>query len=341
MIWLALRLALHNRLRLVLTLLGVIFSSYLTLTEVALYVGMMENATSLMRHADADIWIASKGIRNFDFAKLFPASRLKSLSDDAEVLWVRPILLTWGFLKLPDGSQEQVEIVGYDPKYSVGGPWEMVQGTAASVGDGPDIILDESSRQRLGPLRLGSTWELNDQRVHLVGLSRSVRTFTTAPMVFTSYSFAQKVANDIDRENGTAFAAIKLRHPEDLQRVLERLRRALPENEVLSSDAFVRRTIMYWTAETGMGAAFCLTAILGLIVGGGVIGQTVFANTMEHLGELATLKAMGATNANLDTLIISQAAFDASVGYFIGVALVFLSEPTLSVTGFPLRCVGN
>lgn len=55
MIWLALRLSLHNRTRLAVTLVGVIFSSYLTLTEVALYIGMMENATAVIRHAGADL----------------------------------------------------------------------------------------------------------------------------------------------------------------------------------------------------------------------------------------------------------------------------------------------
>src|SRR5258708_39664138 len=57
MIWLALRMSLHNRTRLAVTLVGVIFSSYLTLTEVALYIGMMKNATAVIRHAGADLWV--------------------------------------------------------------------------------------------------------------------------------------------------------------------------------------------------------------------------------------------------------------------------------------------
>jgi len=48
-------------------------------------------------------------------------------------------------------------------------------------------------------------------------------------------------------------------------------------------------------------------------VGAGTIGQTVFANAMEHLGEFATLKAMGATARDLNTIILAQAAIDASV----------------------------
>jgi len=150
MIWLALRLVLHNSTRLIVTLVAVIFSAYLTLTEVALYIGMMENATSVIRHSGADLWIASKGIQNFDFPKLFSEDRVKQVLGLPDVLWAKQIILTWGFLKLADGAQEQVEIIGYEPLSGIGGPWAMEKGDAPNAGDGPYMIVDESSRQRLG-----------------------------------------------------------------------------------------------------------------------------------------------------------------------------------------------
>lgn len=121
MIWLATRLAFHDRARLLVTLFGVLFSVYLTLTETALYIGMMENATSIIRHSGADLWAASKGVQNFDFAKPFPDDRLNAVKGRQDLLWVKPISLSWGYLKLPDGAQELVEIIGYDPAAPVGG----------------------------------------------------------------------------------------------------------------------------------------------------------------------------------------------------------------------------
>jgi len=148
---------LHNRIRLAVTLVGVIFSSYLTLTEVALYIGMMENATAVIRHSGADLWVTSKGIRNFDFAKPFPEDRVKQVLALRDVLWARPIMLTWGFLKLASGAQEQVEIVGYDPLSLVGAPWEMANGSARDVRGGP---LHHSGRELLAACRRSSNWKL-------------------------------------------------------------------------------------------------------------------------------------------------------------------------------------
>ena len=336
MIWLATRLAFHNRTRLLVTLFGVVFSAYLTLTETALYIGMMENATSILRHSGADLWVASKGIQNFDFAKTFPDERAKALQRYQDVLWAKPIMLNWGFLKLPDGAQELVEIIGYDPDAAVGGPWEMASGAAGDVGGGANMIVDESARQRLGDLRLGSLWELNDHPVRLVGLSRSAKTFTTAPIVFTSYGLAQEMTPNASRRAYAAYIAVKLRNPQDAERFAETIRRELKDNEVLTTKAFVERTVLYWTVQTGMGAAFCLTALLGLVVGAGIIGQTVFANTMEHLGEFATLKAMGATRRDLNTVILVQAALDAAMGFGVAVPLALLSKSPLEKTGVTL-----
>jgi putative ABC transport system permease protein len=280
--------------------------------------------------------VASKGVQNFDFAKPFPDERLKLIHGRAELSWAKPISLSWGFLKLPDGAQELVEIIGYDPAAPVGGPWDMASGAPGDVGGGANMIVDESAAQRLGKLRLGSLWELNDRSIKLVGVSRSAKTFTTAPIVFTSYVLAQDMTPDVSRQATAAYIAIKLRNPADVERVAKALRHDLPDNEILTTSAFVERTILYWTVQTGMGAAFCLTAVLGLVVGAGTIGQTVFANTMEHLGEFATLKAMGATARDLNTIILAQAAIDASVGFWIAVPLALLSKAPLEKTGVTL-----
>ncbi|WP_454634800.1 ABC transporter permease [Bradyrhizobium cenepequi] len=336
MIWLATRLAFHNRVRFLVTLVGVVFSVYLTLTETALYIGMMANATSIIRHSGADLWVASKGVQNFDFAKPFRDDSARLLQNRKEILWAKPISLSWGYLTLPDGSQELVQIIGYDPKAPVGGPWQMASGAAGDIDGGSKMIVDESAAQRLGELRLGSRWELNDRAITLVGLSREAKTFTTAPIVFISYDLAQAMTPDILHRSSAAYIAIKLRDIDRIEAVAETLRRDLRENEILATAEFVKRTVTYWTVQTGLGAAYCLTALLGFLVGAGVIGQTVFANTMEHLGEFATLKAMGATSGDLNTVIFAQAAIDAGIGFVIAVPLALLSQAPFENMGITL-----
>ena len=49
----------------------------------------------------------------------------------------------------------------------------------------------------------------------------------------------------------------------------------------------------YWIESTGLGLTMFLTVSLGGLVGVIVVAQTLYASTTEHLGEFATVKAIG------------------------------------------------
>lgn len=161
MLWLAFKILFQERGRLAVTLVGIVFSTVLTLMEVAIYFGMMGNATGVVRHADADVWVMSKNVPNFDFSQPFPANRINQVRAFDEVLWAEKIHVWFGFIKLHDGRREQAEVIGFNPDTGVGGPWKMAMGTPADVKGGRYIIMDESSAQRLGTLTPGSLWEIN------------------------------------------------------------------------------------------------------------------------------------------------------------------------------------
>ena len=77
-------------------------------------------------------------------------------------------------------------------------------------------------------------------------------------------------------------------------------------------------TQVYWMFSTGAGIAVLLAAVLGLVVGVVVVAQTIYATTVDHIREYGTLKAMGATNRYLYTVIIQQAVISALIGYTLG-----------------------
>jgi putative ABC transport system permease protein len=333
--WLARKTLMYKKGRFAITVMGITFSAVLALNQVALYLGMMGNATGLILHADADIWVTSKNIQNLDFANLFPERRINQVNALPEVLWAKRLILTWGFLKLADGAREQVQIVGFDPESGVGAPWSMVEGSPADVQGGRYMILDRSSSPRLGPLTVGSVWELNETRFKLVGLSNGIRTFTTAPFVFVSYDQAQALAGAAGADQ-TAFIVGKLREPANADRVVEILRAALRDNDVYTGRDFIVKTAQYWTVQTGIGMALFLTALLGLMVGGAVVGQTVYASTVEHSREFGTLKAIGARNSDLYKVILGQAGINAVIGFTLGSVIVVLLRNAMEQFGVSL-----
>jgi putative ABC transport system permease protein len=340
MLWLSFRMLLQERGRLIITLVGIVFSTVLTLIEVAIYLGMMGNATAVVRHTDADIWVVSQNVPNFDFSQPFPAYRINRIRALDEVLWAEKIHVWFAFLKLADGRREQAQVIGFNPDSGIGGPWSMVKGVPADVKGGNYIIMDQSSQQRLGRLEPGSMWELNlfrEQSFKLVALSREALSFTTIPVIFTSYNVIEQNLMGTDFEGQTSFIVVKLKDPARILQVVQSLCSALPDNDVYTKQEFINRTVNYWTIQTGMGMAFFLTAILAVLIGGAIVGQTIYASTMEHLRDFGTLKAMGAHNSDINLVILTQAAVSAALGFAIGVAVTFASRGGIESAGVSMQ----
>lgn len=336
MIRLAVKTMFHEKGRFIITLIGITFSTILVLTQVGIYLGMMGSATAIIRNVDADIWVASKNIQNFDFANPFPEVRINKLKSLPEVAWTEKIILTWGFIKLQNGGQEQVQIVGFNPDSGIGAPWNMVEGKPYDVKGGSYMILDKTSEQRLGELKVGTVWELSEKRFKLVGLSNGIKSFTTSPMVFMTYNQTRLLNSGMVHGAQTSFIVAKLKDPSKAMEVAKRLRETMKDNDVFTKSEFIKKTVMYWTVQTGMGMGFFLTAILGLIVGGSIVGQTIYANTMEHLKEFGTLKALGAKNSDIYKVIFSQAAVNAVLGYLIGALFILFAKDGIEKSGVPL-----
>lgn len=341
MLWLAFRMLFQERGSLIITLVGIVFSTVLTLIEVGIYLGMMGNATSVVRHTDADIWVVSKNVPNFDFTQPFPAYRINRVRALDDVLWAEKIHVWFSFLKLADGRREQIQMIGFNPDSGIGGPWAMAAGTPADVKGGHYIIMDQSSRQRLGKLELGSIWEINllnkEQSFKLVGLSREALSFTTIPVVFTSYNEVEQSLMGTDFEGNTSFVVVKLKDPSRVAQVVQSLRAALPNNDVYTRQEFIDRTVNYWTIQTGIGLAFFLTAVLAVLIGGAIVGQTIYAGTIEHLRDYGTLKAMGAQNSDINLVILTQAAVSAALGFAIGVIVTLASRGGIETAGVSMQ----
>jgi putative ABC transport system permease protein len=75
---------------------------------------------------------------------------------------------------------------------------------------------------------------------------------------------------------------------------------------------------------TGAGLALLVAAVMGLLVGAIVVGQTLYATTIDHLGEFGTLRAMGASAQFIRGVIYRQAILSAVLGYAVGLPLVLL-----------------
>ena len=321
----ALRFILYDKTRSVITLLGVVFAVSLIFAQVGIYLGLMETSSVIIDNAPGDIWITSKNSRNFDFSQAIPEYIFYQAQEVEGVEWAEKLIVVWGLLKQHEGGIEQVEIVGFNPDTGIGGPQAMMIGNVADLKNGYFAIVDRSAMSKLGSLSVGDYRDVNYRRLQITGISEGVKSFTTAPILFTSYRVAQILAWLLGPDN-TVFVIVKTAAGYPVSAVIQNLKEKVTGVDVYSKEAFSRKTRLYWTIETGVGFSFLITILISFFIGLLVVAQTIYNSTVEHLQEFGTLKALGAENSEVYRIIFWQAGIFALAGYLLALTVTLLSQ---------------
>src|SRR5215813_11005932 len=82
----------HDRLRLVATIIGIVFSIVLVTVQMGLYLGFGHMVTTMIEHAPADLWVMPQGTKCFEDPSLlderqrFRALAVKGVADATPVV---------------------------------------------------------------------------------------------------------------------------------------------------------------------------------------------------------------------------------------------------------------
>ena len=319
MISLAQRNLLHDKVRLTVTLTGIVFAVVLIVIELGLYVGFTQTTSCLIDHSGADLWVTSKHVPYLELGTPFNERKLYQVKAVSGVADAEKFINSWTRWNRLDGAQETVQVVGFNPDADLGGPWNVVEGSIRDLKTPDGVMVDEVYKKKLGVSRIGEVFEINGHRARVVGFTRGIRAFTTDPYVFTSFRHAQDYAPL--RDDQTTYILVKTEPGANVDEVRTNILARVKDVDVLTSAEFSRTTQRYWTLTTGAGIAILLAAVLGLIVGFVVVAQTIYATTMDHLKEFGTLKAMGAPNSYVYKVILIQAAVGGVIGYALGMII--------------------
>ncbi len=320
---LARKILLHDRTKFLVAAAGVSVSVLLVLVQVGLYFGFMENASTLIDHARADLWVTGEGNENFDFAGAIDERAVYRVASTPGVLRAEPMLLAFGQFKLRTGGTQGVQVVGLPRGARLLGPWNLVEGDAGRMAEADGLVLDRTEFGKLLIDRLGDRAEISGVRAQVVGLTHGIRSFTTSPFIFTNLASARAYSRLDDRQ--ITYVLVEAQPGTDLRALKTRLS-ALPHLETFTTPEMSARARGYWSSRTGVGAGFFTTALMGVIVGLVIVGQILYNGTLEHIREYGTLKAMGVRNRAVVGVILLQAMISALLGIAVGGALAFAAR---------------
>ncbi len=331
---LAFRNLFHDRIRLAVTLVGILFSIVLVAVQLGLYLGARSMIINMIERADGDLWIMAYGTKNFEEGQPVDVRERYAALSTPGVARAVPLIVSFADWRKPQGGSTLVVIIGTDAEDRGLVPWNVVEGNVTALGAGDAVIIDQSYLTDLGIKGVGDTAEISNQRVRVTGLTEGIRSFTVSPYVFTTLTRARTLLGmPADR---LTYVLVKLQPGADPEVVRAGIRDKSPNTEVLTKAEFRQRSLNHWLFATGAGIALIGGAILGLVVGTVIVAQTLYSSTKDHLNEFATLRALGSSSGYIHRVILAQAGLSAVLGYTLGMGIALTIAVLSERTALPI-----
>lgn len=313
----------HDRLKFLGTVSGVLFAVLLGVQQLGVLFGLLSKNTMFVENAGADLWIAPPGTRLFQGGQSLPEATLQAARGTPGVARAEPLLVVGGQLRKPGGGTEPITVIGVRLPGMLGGPWNVIAGSAESIGAADTMVFEDSLREKYGGLNLHSEREVNGHRVHVGGFTWGLQPFGPA-YAFAELELARKLGK-VEADQ-TSFVLIRLEPGANPQRVATSLRSQLPGTTVLTASEY-KASIQNTLLREQLGISFGTSTSFGLLIGFVIVALSMFSSVIDNQRELGTLKALGWTNGDLARMLLVQSVVYAAAGSLAGLGLVsFIAE---------------
>ncbi|MEH2560133.1 putative ABC transport system permease protein [Bradyrhizobium algeriense] len=314
--------------------LGLVFTTFIMTQQPAMFFGLVKRSYGFVSDAAlADIWVMDPMVRYIDDIKPLSDTTVARVRGVEGVGWAVPIYKGTTRVRLADGNFQNSVLIGLDDTTLIGGPPIILSGKLADLRRADGVIVSaDGANNRFArpsprsseppiPLMIGDVIEMNERRAVVVGISEATTTNMGVPTIYTTYSRAKSY---VPSERKTlSFVLVKAKAGTEVGLVISNIRHWTGLAAV-TREQFEQMTLWYVIQNTPAFTLFGLSAIIGFGVGGLIAGQTFYNFTLENLRYFGVMKAMGATNRTLLTMIMAQALVAGAIGYGLGVGLISL-----------------
>lgn len=321
----------HQKIRLLVAVLGVAFSIILIFTQLGLRAMLFDGVTLLPENLNGDLYLLSTYAEEMDDSSfpsvyLYQADAIDGVADARPLYigtgrWVDPELLEPSATATPVESS-YMQILAFNPNKPVFKISEINQQLDLLAVPG-GILYDRLAKSDLGnvPQMIAEQGVvssiLNNRRVTVMGLFDLGSTFFFEGVaVMSDWNYGQmKGAKELDK---VTVGVLSLEPGADPQAVMERIQQTLSKDLKVLTPAELAQGEKDYVAGWAQGKVLNFGAVIGFIVGIIVVYQVIYTDVSEHLPEYATLKAMGYKDRDLSLVVLQECLILSIMGFIPG-----------------------
>lgn len=316
---------------------GIMFAVGLVTIQTGLQSGFSRSSSLLIDQAQADLWVASEQMQHLGLTLPLDYEQVAAARQVAGVQRAEAVIIRGALWQQESPSKiTSVTLIGAEPRGLLFSPSNLVQGSFANLTRPYTVIADQASLNALNVQELGDAGEVNTRPTELVGITQGTKPLVFDNLIFTSLQSANAYANLPPRADDApplptpralaandqiSYILVQANAGENLDTLKQRLAAAIPDSRIYTRAEMSQQTQAFWEERSGIGFILGLGAVVGVIVGVVIVGQILYSSVSDHLKEFGTLKAMGASNWFIYSVIMEQALWMAVLGYLPGIAL--------------------
>jgi len=341
----------HRPVRFAVYLAGIAFAVLLMFVQLGFWGALLDSVVSLIERIEADVMIINRAKYALPISVPFPMRRLEQARSVSGVRGVAPLYVRNGVWRAPNPLASPEPSEARRPREQLirvvacNIPTEIldlpeVAAYAQALREPGTALIDMQSKPSFGVRPGEFDTDLNSRPIRVLGTFHLGTDFATnGTLIMGEESFAEFFQTPLtDPLNAVDIGLVFLESGADPDAVRTALAGALPDDVlVLTREEYISRERNYWQKSTPIGFVFSLGLVVGFVVGVTICSQILSTDVNDHLGEYATLKAIGYTNAYLTGVVLQEALLLSVIGFIPGLLLSKLVYVVLaSLTRLPL-----
>lgn len=318
----ALRFVRYDRAKSIGVLVGIVISTFLIGQQIGIATFLTGLMSALVDNANADVWVIDNQAKDVNQIGLIDAKKVRDVQSIPGVKSADPLLVAGARATFTDGSNAAISMIGSNsPTFRAGPSPDKI-----SAGRLTDLLLDGGVTADFydrvnfgGSADVGTAFEINGKRAVIVAQTKGARGFGGIIM-FTTLERARYYANV--SENSISAVLVKLQPGANADSIVAAINQTVYGIRAWKAEDLKSSTINTILATSGIGASTGSLIVFAIVAGFFIIGLTMFSSALDRLKDYGTLKAIGASNNYIRSVILGQAFSFALAGFLLAFFLL-------------------
>ena len=320
-------------------LFGISFTAFLVTFALSFFAGFMTNSFALIsENPTADVWVMDPAVRSTEMTINMPESILSQVKSIDGVNYATALTIGDISVRFPNGRFQTFQMIGVDDATLAGAP-KPPFGDVETLLHIPDAVIVASGGTEgklqtpiykrdlwaydgahlsvpMRSLKAGDELLINDKRVFVAGVSKTISRFPPRPLIYTTFSTFKKILPSESRY--ITFVLVSAKPGVSPKKLAQRIS-TITGFSARTSDDFKKETIKWYLINSEDVGDMSAMLILAMTVGFGFTGIMLYMFTYENLQQYAVLKAIGTSDKTLLSMIFVQVSITAFIGAGIGI----------------------